>query len=68
VAEQEFQTSGSELVQATSNMAALTELTELENQARRLEGIAPGKVQAARGCVCQECREHQRRRMARNRG
>ena len=36
VAEQEFQTSESELVQATSDVAALVELGELEDQARRL--------------------------------
>ena len=30
-----FQTSGSELVQATSDVAALVELSELEDQARR---------------------------------
>lgn len=36
MAEQGFQTSGSELVQATSDVAALVELSELEDQARRL--------------------------------
>jgi site-specific recombinase XerD len=35
VAEQEFQTSGSELVQATSDVAALVEL-KLEDEVRRL--------------------------------
>ena len=34
--EQDLQTSGSELVQATSDVAALVELGELEDQARRL--------------------------------
>jgi hypothetical protein len=34
VAKQDFQTSGSELVQATSDAAALVELAELEDEAR----------------------------------
>jgi hypothetical protein len=36
VAEQDFQTGGSELVQATSDMAALVELSDLEAEARKL--------------------------------
>jgi integrase len=36
VAEQEFQLGGSELVQATSDLAALVELNELEDEVRRL--------------------------------
>jgi site-specific recombinase XerD len=36
VVQQVFQTSGSELVQGTSDVAALVELGELEDQARRL--------------------------------
>jgi hypothetical protein len=36
VAEQDFQTGGAELVQATSDVAALVELSELEAEARKL--------------------------------
>jgi hypothetical protein len=36
VVDQDFQTGGNEFVQATSDLAALVELSELEDQARRL--------------------------------
>jgi hypothetical protein len=36
VADQDFQTSGSELVHVTSEVAALVELSDLEAEARKL--------------------------------
>jgi len=44
VAEQDFQTSGSELVQAASDAAALVELNELESQAQASQALAGGQV------------------------